>query len=174
MTTTLFDISTGTYQRVLQSTINVMQKGREHFEANDVPLQEMVEFRLCEDMMPLHFQIISVVHHSHGALTGVANGEFSPPSFAIDKSYDELQRALTDALAGVQSFTEDQVNGFEETEVIFNLGKRKMPFDGGAFLKTFSLPNFYFHATTVYDILRLNGVPLGKMDFLVGMQIKGQ
>ena len=65
------------------------------------------------------------------------------------------------------------MNGFEDKEGIFSIGKREMPFDGGVFLRTFSLPNFYFHATTTYDMLRAQGAPLGKMDFLGKMQLRG-
>jgi len=172
MATDLYDISVGTFTQILKSTINVVEKGREYFEANDLSLQDAVEYRLREDMMPLHFQIVSVIHHSLGALQGVEAGEFFPPSFKIDKDYNELHQSLKDALSEVQTFTEDKVNGFENKELVFKLGERHLPFEGGVFLKTFSLPNFYFHATTTYDMLRALGVPLGKMDFLGGVQTK--
>ncbi len=172
--TSLHELSAGTFEQILQATINFMQKGKEHFEENGTSLQDMVEYRFADDMMPLHFQIVSVIHHSHGALTGVQNGEFSPPSFDIDKSYEELQQGLADALEGVKGFSADVVNGFEDNDVTFKLGERELPFEGGTFLRTFTLPNFYFHATTAYDIVRTNGVPLGKADFLGGLRMKGR
>ena len=65
----------------------------------------------------------------------------------------------------------DEVNGIEGRDVIFSVGDRKIPFKAEGFLMSFSLPNFYFHATTAYDILRKKGVPLGKRDFLGKMRI---
>ncbi len=171
--TTLHSVTAGTFERILGATIGFVGKGREYFAENNINLQDMVEYRLKDDMMPLHFQIVSTIHHSHGALKGVAEGVFSPPSFAIDMSYEELEQGLKDALAGVQAFSEDEVNGFENKDVIFKLGERELPFEGGNFLTTFSLPNFYFHATTTYDLLRANGAPLGKMDFLGPLKMKG-
>ena len=60
-----------------------------------------------------------------------------------------------------------------EGEVVFSMGKFSMTFNAADFILTFSLPNFYFHAATTYDILRMKGVPLGKQDFLGQMRIKG-
>ena len=67
----------------------------------------------------------------------------------------------------------DTVNGFEGGEVVFKMGSTSLPFVTEDFIMSFSLPNFYFHATTAYDTLRKEGVPLGKMDFLGGMRMKG-
>ena len=171
MATSLYDFSVGTYKRILSATAGVMAKAREHFNS-DEELQEIVETRLHPDMMPFHFQIVSVVHHSNGAIKGVAAGEFSPPSFDIDKSFDELENLVKEALANLESISEEDVNSYEGKEVQFKLGKRTMPFNAEDFLMSFSLPNFYFHATTAYDILRMKGVPVGKRDFIGQMVTK--
>ncbi len=72
----------------------------------------------------------------------------------------------------MKSYTPDEVNALEGNSVIFNLGDRQMPFTGEGFLLTFSLPNFHFHATTAYDILRSKGVPLGKRDYMGRIRLK--
>ena len=173
MTTDLFNITCGTFEQMLQSTKSFMGKAREHFEENKIPLQKIAEYRLAEDMMPLQFQVMSVAQHSHGALEGVADGWFTPPDSGEGKSYQDLEKVLADALVGVREFQQETVNGFEHRDLTFKLGKRELPFEGGVFLRTFSLPNFYFHVTATYSILRQNGAPLGKADFLGGLQLKG-
>ena len=70
------------------------------------------------------------------------------------------------------AWTPEAVNALGGKDVIFALGDRKLPFVAEGFLMSFSLPNFYFHATTAYDILRTNGVPLGKRDFMGRMKMK--
>ena len=172
MAISLYDFSVGTYTRILKATVDFMEKAREHFKSEGTDLQDIVETRLHPDMMPFHFQIVSVVHHSNGAIKGVAAGEFSPPSFDIDKSFDELQELVKDALANLESVSADEVNGYEGKEVLFKLGKNSMPFNAEDFLMSFSLPNFYFHATTAYDILRMKGVPVGKRDFIGQLVLK--
>ncbi|HIG41467.1 MAG: DUF1993 domain-containing protein [bacterium] len=172
MATSLYDFSVGTYKRILKATSGFMAKAREHFESNDTDLQEIVETRLHPDMMPFHFQIVSVVHHSNGAINGLAAGEFSPPSFAIDKSFEELESMVEDALANLESITEDDIDSYHDKEILFKIGERSMPFNAEHFLMSFSMPNFYFHATTAYDILRMKGAPLGKRDFMGKMVTK--
>lgn len=172
MTTTLFDFSAKTYIQQLGALSGVLEKGRLHCEENNIDLDEIVNTRLHPDMQPFHFQIVSVVHHSWVALQGVKAGEFTTPSFAIDKNYHELEASVKAALAGIQQLQPDEVNAMAENDVLFKIGDRTMPFVGEEFLMSFSLPNFYFHTTTTYDILRMKGVPLGKRDFLGQFKLK--
>jgi hypothetical protein len=127
--------------------------------------------KLREDMMPFHFQIVSVCHHSWGALQGMRDGRFTPPSFDLDKDYQGLQALVGEAQEGVGSFSESDAAELADKSMVFALGERELPFTNPNFLLSFSLPNFYFHATTTYDILRMLGVPLGKMDFLGRMKM---
>jgi hypothetical protein len=168
----LYDFSVGAYQQILKTTDQILVKGREHFEAENTDLEEIVHCRLHPDMMPLHFQIVSVVHHSLGALTGISEGVFSTPSFDIDKDYQGLQDLVSGAIEGISAFTPEDVNAFVGRELVFNVGKRSIPFIAEEFIRGFSIPNFYFHATTTYDILRMKGVPLGKLDFLGGLKTR--
>ena len=131
----------------------------------------MVMTRLRDDMMPLHFQVVSVAHHSRGAMQGLERGTFSPPSFELDKSYAELQELIEEAKAYLTALDPEKVEALADESVVFKLGEREIPFTNRNFLLSFSLPNFYFHATTTYDILRTLGVPLGKRDFLGKMKM---
>jgi len=85
-----------------------------------------------------------------------------------------LQTLVADAEAAVGRFTPKEVNSFVGRDLAFEVGGRILPFAAEDFLLSFSLPNFYFHATTGYDILRMKGVPLGKRDFLGRVRIKSK
>ena len=169
--TDLYELGVGTANRVLESTIKVMEKGAAHAEASGLDLGEVVLTRLREDMMPFHFQVVSVAHHSWGAMQGLKEGIFRPPSFDLDKDYAGLQALVSEARSGLGDLAESEVEALADKSMVFSLGKREMPFTNQNFLLSFSLPNFYFHATTTYDILRMLGVPLGKMDFLGRMKM---
>jgi hypothetical protein len=132
----------------------------------------MVEARLAQDMLPLRFQIISVAQHSRGAIEAVQSGEFRPPPSKTPYDYAGLQGLIAQTQEALSAWTPDAVNALGGRDVVFHLGDHKLPFTAEGFLMSFSLPNFYFHATTAYDILRTNGVPLGKRDYIGRMKMK--
>lgn len=171
MTISFHEASVGSYQQILGSLVGVMEKGAAYAAEQDLDPQTLVMAKVHEDMMPLHFQVVSACHHSLGALHGMRDGRFSPPSFELDKSYSELQAMVAEANAGLAAFSEADAEAIANKSMVFALGKQEMPFTNQNFLLSFSLPNFYFHTTTVYDILRAQGVPLGKRDFLGQMRM---
>ncbi|MDE0008115.1 MAG: DUF1993 domain-containing protein [Gammaproteobacteria bacterium] len=171
MPVSLYDASVGTYLQILSSVEGVLDKGREHCEANGIDLGEVVEMRLIDDMLPFRFQLISVTHHSLGAIQGVEAGVFSPPTMN-DLDYGGLRDMVADARKALADYSADTVNALAGKEMEFRMGSRAMPFVAEDFLLTFSLPNFYFHATTTYDMLRMKGTPIGKGDFLGRMRLK--
>ena len=117
-------------------------------------------------MLPFRFQIQSVAHHSVGAIEGVKSGIFRPPSNLPNHDYAGLQALIAGARESLEKIAPETINALEGTDVIFEIRNTKLPFTAAGFLLSFSLPNFYFHATTAYDILRSKGVPVGKRDFL--------
>jgi hypothetical protein len=100
-------------------------------------------------------------------------GVFRPPSFELDKDYAGLQAVVAEAVGNLEALDRSEVEALQSGSLVFKLGKREMPFSNENFLLSFSLPNFYFHTTTTYDILRMLGVPLGKMDFMGRMKLGG-
>ncbi len=171
MSISFYDASVGTHQQVLGSVAAVLDKGAAFSAESETNLEEIVGTRLRDDMQPFHFQIVSVCHHSWGALQGMRDGRFSPPSFELDKDYQGLQTLVGDAQEGLASVSESEVADLADKSMVFAIGDREMPFTNQNFLLSFSLPNFYFHATTAYDILRMLGAPLGKRDFLGQMKV---
>lgn len=165
------DASVGSYLQVLDAVAGVLEKGASHTFEPELDLQEVVMTRLREDMLPFHFQVVSVAHHSWGAMQGLQKGEFRPPSADLDKDYEGLQALINEARDGLAGLDKADVEALAAKTVVFKLGKNELPFTNQNFVLSFSLPNFYFHATTTYDILRMLGAPLGKMDFLGQMKM---
>lgn len=171
MSISFYDASVGTYQQVLGSVAAILDKGAVFASESEIDTEEIVGTKLRDDMMPFHFQIVSVCHHSWGALQGMRDGRFTPPSFNLDKNYQGLQTLVAEAREGVASISESDAADLADKSMVFAIGEREMPFTNQNFLLSFSLPNFYFHATTTYGILRMLGVPLGKRDFLGQMKV---
>jgi uncharacterized protein len=172
MTISLYDMSVVVYQQILASTSAVLSKGKVHAEANGIDLDALLETRLAEDMLPLRFQMISTAHHSLGAIQGIKAGVFGPPSMHPDLDYDGLHGLISAAQDELTQVSADEVNALLGQDMRFEFGDMKVPFTAEGFIASFSLPNFFFHAATTYNILRQQGTPLGKMDFLGAMQVK--
>ncbi|MFT7138962.1 MAG: hypothetical protein ACJAYE_001696 [Candidatus Azotimanducaceae bacterium] len=166
MSISLYDITVTTYLQELEAVSGFMEKARRHFESAGTDSQLLVDARLCDDMLPMSFQINSVTHHSAGAVDALASGIFTPPPSLPDTDYSGLQELVAGAKTRLQSLDRDVVDGYLGKDVIFEIGDRRMPFIAEDFILSFSIPNFFFHATTAYDLLRSHGVPIGKRDFL--------
>ena len=173
MAIALYDLSVASYLQTLGGVIGVLDKGLAHCAASNIDPNEIVEARLIGDMLPFRFQVQSVAHHSAGAIEGVKAGVFSPPPSAPDLDYRGLQKLVIDARDALAKLTPAEVNALEGRDVTFQLRDFKLPFTAEGFLMSFSLPNFYFHAATTYDILRMKGVKLGKRDYMGQMRMKG-
>lgn len=172
MATSLYDLSVASYRQTLAAVAGYLEKGAAFCARNSTDTTHIVEARLFEDMLPFRFQIISVAHHSLGAMEGLKKGVFAPPGRSETLDYAGLQKLIAGAADALQRLTPADVNAFEGKDVAFQLGERQIPFTAEDFILSFSLPNFYFHAATAYDILRTKGVPLGKRDFLGHLRIK--
>ena len=168
MSVSLYDASVGRFLQTLGAVSGYLDKSRSHCKENNIDLNEIVETRLYPDMLPFRFQLIQVASLSLGAVNGARAGAYSPGPPAEDLDYQALQDLVAEARSGLQQLTADDVNGLAGKEV-------RTPwwtFTAEGFLMSFSLPSFYFHATTAYDILRTKGVPLGKLDFLGQLNFK--
>ncbi len=167
----LYDLSVPTYRRVLTSAIAVMEKGASYFAEQGIDPGEVIDMRLAPDMAAFPFQVNSVRHHSMGAAKGLLAGEFSPPPDIPELDYQGLKKLLSEALTELDTIDSDAINAVAGKAMYFRMGDFELPFTSENFIQSFSLPNLYFHATTLYDMLRIKGVPLGKMDYLGAMNV---
>ena len=172
MAITLYDISVANYLQALNAVGGYLDKGLSHCRDNGIDPEEIVGTSFFPDMQPFRFQIQSVAHHSLGAIEAIRKSVFYPPSNLPEHGYAELQTLIANTRETLQKLAPEEINGLEGADVIFHIGEAKLPFTAAGFLLSFSLPNFYFHATTAYDILRSRGVPVGKRDYLGKMRLK--
>ena len=170
MSLSFYDVSVGSFVQIGEAIAGVLDKGASHAEANGINLAEVVDARLHDDMSNFHFQVVCVTHHSLGALRGIEAGEFSPPDYP-EIDYAGLQAMTRETVDTLKGMNADEVNALADKRLVFKLGGNEIPFTAQNFLLSFSLPNFYFHATTAYDILRARGVEIGKRDFLGAMKM---
>jgi hypothetical protein len=172
MAFSLYDATVANYLQILGAVGGFLEKSLAHFREKGIDPAEIVQSRLAHDMLPFRFQIVSVAHHSRGAMEAAKTGVFTPPSAQPDLDYAALQALVAQAHDELSVVQPEAVNALLGREVTFRVGDRTLPFTAEGFLMSFSLPNFLFHATTSYDILRHNGAPLGKRDFLGKLNLK--
>jgi hypothetical protein len=172
MSTSLYDLSVANYLQAVPAVAGFLDKGLAHFQSSNADPNEVVETRLFADMLPFRFQVVSVAHHSLGTIEGLKKGVFSPSGQTAPLDYAGLQKLLADTVEGLKRVTPEEVNALAGRDMVFQMRDRVVPFTAETFVLSFSLPNFYFHASTAYDILRTKGVPLGKRDFLGRLRIK--
>lgn len=165
MAASLYDLSVAGYLQTVGAVAGCLARAAEHCAQMRSNPDEFVSARLFEDMAPFHFQIECVYHHSVWALEAVKSGVFAPPALVGPIPYADLQAMMAQTQAALKAFTPDEVNRWAGKELDFQIGPRRLLFTAENFFLSFSLPNFHFHAVTAYDILRMEGVPLGKRDY---------
>ena len=126
---------------------------------------------LHDEMLPFAYQVKSVADHTGGAIEGLRAGVFSPHMEALPQDFAGLRARLDEATATLVGVSEDELEGKIGAPMLFQMREFKMPFTAENFLLSFSQPNFYFHAATAYDILRMKGLAVGKRDFLGQMRL---
>jgi len=166
MAISLYDSSVACFLQTLGGVEGFLGRGLAHCKEKNIDPNEIVETRLFPDMLPFRYQVLAVAGHSIGAVRGAEQGLFSPATEMPPLDYVGLQKVITDAREALQQLTPADVDALEGKDVLFQVRDIKMPFKAEGFLLSFSLPNFHFHATTAYDILRMKGVPLGKRDYM--------
>ena len=171
MSISLYDLSVASHLQILGGVANVLAKGEDYAATGNMNLQEICRYQLREDMAPFSFQVISVWHHSLNAIAGLKAGEFSPPPRMSGLDYQDLKGLVKEAIEGLQGETPEEINALADKPLLFKMGEMEIPYTTDNFMLSFSLPNFYFHATTTYAVLREHGVPLGKMDYLGQLRV---
>lgn len=165
MTTQLYDLSVPAFLRSLSAMSAFLEKGRAWADENGMDLSELLEARLHADMDPLTTQ---VQRAADAAKFGVARlAQVEPPVMAdTEQTFDELQARIAATIAFIRSVAREQIDGNEEVDVQLKTPKRTIDFKGRDYLLGFALPNFYFHLTAAYALLRMKGVPVGKLDYM--------
>lgn len=172
MPVSLYTASVGHFLQIVPPIAALIDKAEAHCAETGTAHDALASACLAEDMWPFAKQVAMVAAHSGGAIEGIRKGEFgpdlSPPPATFAEMRDRLAQAQ-DVLAGT---SEAELEGLMGRDMCFKFGDFRRDFTVEDFLLTFSVPNFYFHATTAYAVLRNQGVKVGKMDFLGALRLK--
>ncbi len=160
------------YQQILGAVAGLLDRAEAFCTAKSLAPTEIIQARLASDMLPLAFQVKSTVVHSIGSIEAVRRGVFSPDMNPPPESFTALKARVADALTALAAIQPAEVDGFLGRDMRFSFGERNIDFTAENFLLSFSQPNFYFHATTAYDILRWKGIAIGKRDFMGRLRVK--
>jgi len=167
MTFSIYDASIPPMIRMLESLSNILDKAVAQAKSEDKNLQTLLDARLAPDMHPLIRQIQIASDSAKGCAARLAGVE--PPSFPdTEQTFPELHARIAKTIDYLKSIKPEQLAGAESRTVTLKTPQRTLEFSGGDFLTGFALPNFYFHVTTAYGLLRHNGIAIGKMDYLGG------
>ncbi|KAK4032021.1 DUF1993 domain-containing protein [Parachaetomium inaequale] len=166
MATLLYDLSVPTFLQTVSAVGGFLDRAATHCAETGADPDDYVNARLFHDMAPFRFQVECVAHHSVWALEAVKTGVFAPPALVGPQIPSaDLRAMIAQAEAALKALPPDEVNSWAGKDLDLQLPPRKLAFTSETFLLSFSLPNFYFHAVTAYNILRTRGVPLGKRDY---------
>ncbi len=158
-------MSVDIFTHALGNLFSILDKGVAHAAARKFDSGVLVSSRLAPDMLPLSKQVqiaCDVAKNSVARLAGV-----EPPRFEDnEKTMDELKARIAKTIDYLKSIAPGSLEGSEDRDIKVPAGERTLEFKGLAFLQRWAIPNVFFHVTTAYNILRHNGVEIGKRDFL--------
>ena len=169
MATELYDLTVPVFLRGFAAMAAFLEKARAHADEHGVAHDDLLTARLYEDMAPLTSQIQRASDAAKFAVSRLAAIE--PPAMPdTEASFDELQARIATTVAFLDAVPREAIDGREDADIELKTPSGSFPFKGRGYVLGFALPNFYFHVTTAYDILRHKGVPLGKRDYLGGIR----
>jgi uncharacterized protein len=172
MAFSLYAATVPSYRQILESVSGLLHKAEVFCGEKQIPPADIIQARLAADMLPFAYQISSTAVHSLGAIEAVRRGVFAPDMTPPPEDFAGLKARISAALTGLAAIEAAEMDAFVGRDMSFAFRDRRMDFTAENFLLSFSQPNFYFHATTAYDILRWKGLPIGKRDFTGKPRIK--
>jgi uncharacterized protein len=160
------------YQQILGSVSGLLVKADAFCAEKGIQHEDIIQARLAPDMLPLAYQVKSTAVHSLGAIEGVRRGSFSPDMTPPPETFAALKARIAETLTALEKIEPAEIESFIGRDMCFVRGEHRLEFTAENFLLSFSLPNFYFHATTTYDNLRWKGLEIGKRDFTGKLRLK--
>jgi hypothetical protein len=161
----MYDASIPGFIRILGNLSAILDKAAAYAEAKKIDPSVLVNARLAPDMFPLSRQVQIATDGVKGCAARLAGTEV--PSYPdTESTFPELKARIAKTADFLKGFKPAQIDGSEERKVAFKVGGQDRSFLGKPYLFEWVIPNFYFHVTTAYDILRHNGLDIGKKDYL--------
>lgn len=186
MVITLYELSVPTFLQTNRAMSKVLDRATKQCALTGANPDDFVLARLHEDMAPFSFQIEAAWHHSVWGVEALKTGAFTPPPLVWPNTFAELQTMIDKAVTMLEAFTREDVNSWSGRDLVIEVfqpvdeentsasawAPQTLTFTSETYVLTYSLPNFYFHAVTAYDILRMQGVQIGKSDFQGQLRVR--
>ncbi len=172
MPISLYTATVGPFLQILPPIAALVDKAEDHCKANGLPDEALTDCRLAEDMWNFAKQVSQCSHHSARAIEGVRAGTFSPEPAPAPLDFASLRAEIAASIALLEAVDPAEIDGMIGRDMRFEFKDIRLDFTVEDFLLSFTLPNFFFHATTAYGILRNQGLPVGKMDFMGTLRLK--
>lgn len=165
MSLSMYEASVPVFIRALSNLSAILDKGAAHAQTQGLDPADLIQARLISDMDALPAQIQRASDTAKGCAARLA-GIAVPGMADTETTFAELQERIAKTVAFLNTVTPAQLDGSETRSIELKVPPEPMYFDGKSYLLGFALPNFFFHITTAYDILRHKGVQIGKRDYL--------
>jgi hypothetical protein len=167
MSLSMFDASVPVFRQMLGSLSAILDRAESHAAARKIQPSVLLQSRLYPDMFPLVRQVQIAADFAKGACARLAGAEV-PRYEDTEQTFAELKERIAKTLAFIDGLPRDAIASSEGRDVSITIAGNPREFKGQAYLLHYALPNFYFHTTTAYAILRHNGIEIGKRDFIGG------
>jgi len=165
MSISMYQASVPRFINILGNLSAILDKTQAHVEARKLDETALTGFRLYPDMLPMARQVMIATDTAKGLAARLAGVEI-PVYEDTEKTIAELKARIAKTIAYLQSFKPAQIDGTEDKDIVIKRGDKETRYTGMQFMLGHAVPNFYFHVTTTYAILRHNGVEIGKRDYL--------
>jgi hypothetical protein len=161
----MYQASIPRFVNILGNLSNILDKAQAYVDAKKIDTVTLTTYRLFPDMLPMTTQIQIACDAAKGVVARLAGVEI-PVYEDNEKTLSDLKARIAKTVAFIRAVTPAQIDGTEDKEIVIKRGDKETHYKGMQFLLSHALPNFYFHVTTAYNILRHNGVEIGKRDYL--------
>ena len=165
MTISMYQASVPRFVNILGNLSDILDKAQAHVDAKKLDPAALTGYRLFPDMLPMSKQVQIACDTAKGVVARLAGVEI-PAYEDKEKTLAELKARIAKTIDFIQTVAPAQIDGSEDREIVIRRGDKETRYKGMQFLLGHALPNFYFHVTTAYNILRHNGIEIGKRDYL--------
>ena len=165
MTISMYQASVPRFVNILGNLSSILDKAQAHVDAKKLDQSSLAGFRLFPDMLPLTKQVQIACDTAKGLVARLAGVEI-PVFEDNESSLADLKARIAKTIAFIQTIKPEQLDGTEDNDIVIKRGEKETHYKGMQFLLGHAVPNVYFHVTTTYNILRHNGVEIGKRDYL--------
>jgi uncharacterized protein len=165
MNISMYQASAPRFINILNNLSAILDKAQAHAEARKIDPLVLTGFRLYPDMLPMTRQVQIACDAAKGVIARLAGVEV-PRHEDTEQTFAELKARIAKTVEFIKTIRPEQIDGTEDKQIALKIGGQDMQFNGMQYLLGFAHPNFYFHVTTAYNILRHNGVEIGKRDYI--------